>query len=104
MVRQQVSLLAHSSWDCKFFWLSPSHGGCYARTERSNLFWSHWSNQWLKSELLAISAEHGIRSGLLPGPHKDPFDRMLIAQSQAQHTPIISDEAVFESYGVRRVW
>src|SRR6266566_206751 len=30
-----------------FFWLSPSHGGCYAQTERSNLFWSHWSNQWL---------------------------------------------------------
>ena len=55
-------------------------------------------------ELLAISAEHGIRAGLLPGPHKDPFDRMLIAQSQAEHTPIISNEAVFESYGVRRVW
>ena len=31
-------------------------------------------------ELLAISAEHGIRAGLLPGPHKDPFDRMLIAR------------------------
>jgi PIN domain nuclease of toxin-antitoxin system len=55
-------------------------------------------------ELLAISAEHGIRAGLLPGPHKDPFDRMLIAQSQAENTPIISNEAVFESYGVRRVW
>ncbi len=55
-------------------------------------------------ELLAISAEHGIRAGLLPGPHKDPFDRMLIAQSQAENTPIISNEAVFESYGVRRLW
>ena len=55
-------------------------------------------------ELLAISAEHGIRAGLLPGPHKDPFDRMLIAQSQAENVPIISNEAVFESYGVRRVW
>ena len=55
-------------------------------------------------ELLAISAEHGIRAGLLPGPHKDPFDRMLIAQSQAENVPIISNEAVFEGYGVRRVW
>ncbi len=55
-------------------------------------------------ELLAISAEHGIRAGLLPGPHKDPFDRMLIAQSQAENTPIISNEAVFDSYGVRRMW
>jgi PIN domain nuclease of toxin-antitoxin system len=55
-------------------------------------------------ELLAISAEHGIRAGLLPGPHKDPFDRMLVAQSQAENTPIISNEAVFDSYGVRRMW
>ena len=54
--------------------------------------------------LLAISAEHGIRAGLLPGPHKDPFDRMLIAQSQAENAPIISIEALFESYGVRRLW
>jgi PIN domain nuclease of toxin-antitoxin system len=55
-------------------------------------------------QLLPISAEHGIRAGLLPGPHKDPFDRMLIAQSQAENTPIISNEAVFETYGVRRLW
>ena len=54
--------------------------------------------------LLSISAEHGIRAGLLPGIHKDPFDRMLIAQSQAENVPIISNEAVFDSYGVRRLW
>jgi len=55
-------------------------------------------------ELLTISAEHSIRAGLLPGPHKDPFDRMLIAQAQAENMPIISNETVFESYGVRRIW
>jgi len=55
-------------------------------------------------QLLAIAAEHGIRAGMLPGPHKDPFDRMLIAQSQAENTPIISNEVVFERYGVRRLW
>jgi PIN domain nuclease of toxin-antitoxin system len=54
--------------------------------------------------LLPISAEHGIRAGLLPGPHKDPFDRMLIAQSQAENTPILSNEIVFDNYGVRRLW
>jgi PIN domain nuclease of toxin-antitoxin system len=46
-------------------------------------------------QLLPISAEHGIRAGLLPGSVKDPFDRMLIAQSQAENVPIISNEAVF---------
>ena len=55
-------------------------------------------------QLLPISAEHGIRAGLLPGTHKDPFDRMLIAQSQAENMPIISNEVVFETYGVRRLW
>lgn len=55
-------------------------------------------------ELLPISAEHGIRAGLLPVLHKDPFDRMLIAQSQSENIPIISNEAVFDAYGVRRLW
>jgi PIN domain nuclease of toxin-antitoxin system len=55
-------------------------------------------------QLLPISAEHGIRAGLLPGPHKDPFDRMLIAQSQAENAPVISNEGIFDTYGVRRLW
>jgi PIN domain nuclease of toxin-antitoxin system len=55
-------------------------------------------------ELLAISAEHGVRGGLLPGPHRDPFDRMLIAQSQAENIPGITNETAFDSYGVRRLW
>ena len=53
---------------------------------------------------LAVSGEHVIRAGLLPGPPRDPFDRMLVAQAQAENIPIISNEALFESYGVRRLW
>jgi PIN domain nuclease of toxin-antitoxin system len=55
-------------------------------------------------ELLTISAEHGIRGGILPGSHRDPFDRMLIAQSQAENIPVITNERAFDSYGVRRLW
>ncbi|PYP88224.1 MAG: PIN domain nuclease [Candidatus Angelobacter sp. Gp1-AA117] len=55
-------------------------------------------------EQLLISADHSIRAGLLPGPHKDPFDRMLIAQAQAENVPIISNDAAFDQYGVRRIW
>lgn len=55
-------------------------------------------------QLLGISADHGIRSGLLPGPHKDPFDRMLMAQAQAENIPIISNDKAFDAYGVRRLW
>jgi len=55
-------------------------------------------------QMLPISVDHGIRAGLLPGSHKDPFDRMLIAQSQADNLPILSNETVFDSYGIRRMW
>ena len=54
--------------------------------------------------ILDITADHAVRAGLLPGPHKDPFDRMLISQAQAESVPIITNERVFEAYGVRRIW
>jgi PIN domain nuclease of toxin-antitoxin system len=57
-----------------------------------------------RMEILAVSAEHGIRAGLLPGPHKDPFDRMLIAQAQAENLPILSNDRALDGYGVRRLW
>jgi PIN domain nuclease of toxin-antitoxin system len=53
---------------------------------------------------LLITAAHAIRAGLLPGPHKDPFDRMLIAQAQAENLAIVSKDSVFDHYGVRRIW
>ncbi len=55
-------------------------------------------------QALSITAAHGLRAGLLPGPHKDPFDRMLIAQAQAENLTIVSNDAVFDRYGVRRLW
>jgi len=54
--------------------------------------------------ILDITANHAIRAGLLPGPHKDPFDRMLISQAQAESVPIVTNERIFQAYGVRRVW
>lgn len=53
---------------------------------------------------LDITTDHAVRAGLLPGPHKDPFDRMLISQGQAENLPIVTNERIFETYGVRRVW
>ena len=53
---------------------------------------------------LAITADHATRAGLLAGPHKDPFDCMLTAQAQAEALPIVSNDAAFNVYGVRRMW
>lgn len=53
---------------------------------------------------LPVSLEHGQRAGSLPGPHRDPFDRMLIAQAQAENLHLLSNERIFDRYGVVRVW
>jgi PIN domain nuclease of toxin-antitoxin system len=53
---------------------------------------------------LPITVGHAQRAGSLPGPHRDPFDRMLIAQAQALDLVLVSNEAVFDSFGVRRLW
>jgi PIN domain nuclease of toxin-antitoxin system len=55
-------------------------------------------------ESLSISTEHGIRAGSLPGVHKDPFDRMLVAQAQLEGLAIVSNDALLDGYGVSRVW
>jgi len=55
-------------------------------------------------EALSITLAHAVRAGALPGPHKDPFDRILIAQAQAENLPIVSIDRVFDAYGVRRLW
>ena len=55
-------------------------------------------------EILAVTAEHAIRAGLLPGPHQDPFDRMLIAQALCENIPIVSNDRAFDAYGMHRIW
>ena len=53
---------------------------------------------------LPITLDHAVRAGLLVQHHKDPFDRMLAAQAQAENLPIISNDPVFDKYSVRRIW
>lgn len=55
-------------------------------------------------ESLSISTEHGIRAGSLPGSHKDPFDRMLVAQAQIESLVIVSNDPLLDGYGVSRAW
>jgi PIN domain nuclease of toxin-antitoxin system len=55
-------------------------------------------------ELLDIHVEHVAMVATLPFHHRDPFDRLLIAQSLADDLPILSADAAFEAYSVRRIW
>lgn len=54
-------------------------------------------------EILAISFFHGERAGLLPPLHRDPFDRMLIAQAQAEGLDIVTGDGALADYGVRTI-
>ena len=53
---------------------------------------------------LAITVDEAARAGALPGPHRDPFDRMLIAQALTHNLVFISNESLFDRYGVHRLW
>jgi PIN domain nuclease of toxin-antitoxin system len=53
---------------------------------------------------LPILLSHAIRAGTLAGDHRDPFDRMLISQAQAENLSVISNDRIFDVYHVRRIW
>jgi PIN domain nuclease of toxin-antitoxin system len=55
-------------------------------------------------DLLPISLRHATHVEALPDHHRDPFDRLLIAQSQLEGFPIISIDGQLDAYGVVRFW
>jgi PIN domain nuclease of toxin-antitoxin system len=71
------------------WWLDGDVAGCLARQ---------------RFESLDITVLHAQRAGRLPGTHRDPFDRMLIAQAQIEDLPIVTNDEVFDGYGVTRLW
>ena len=53
---------------------------------------------------LPISAAHAVEAASLPRKHRDPFDRMLVAQSRVEGLPLVSDDPVLKQYGARILW
>ena len=56
-----------------------------------------------RMEALPMTMEHALAAGALPGPHQDPFDRMLIAQSQIEDLPIVTSDPAF-AHSVELLW
>lgn len=52
-------------------------------------------------EILLIAPEHILQVSVLPFHHRDPFDRIIIAQSQVENLPIMTDDGEFGNYGVK---
>src|SRR5713101_9883728 len=53
---------------------------------------------------LDVSIDHALLAGSLPGPHRDPFGRMLIAQARLHSLPIVTLDSFFGDYGVNVIW
>lgn len=54
--------------------------------------------------LLPIALEHIFTLNDLPHHHRDPFDRLLLAQSKFEKMPILSIDSIFDAYEVERIW
>jgi PIN domain nuclease of toxin-antitoxin system len=55
-------------------------------------------------EVLPISLAHLAAVAALPFRHRDPFDRLLIAQASVERAPVVSGDAAFDAYAVQRIW
>ncbi len=55
-------------------------------------------------DLLPIEIPHILELRSLPLHHRDPFDRMLIAQAVAENLPIVGADSAFDAYPIRRLW
>lgn len=53
---------------------------------------------------LSVTVAHVLEAGRLPGLHRDPFDRILIAQALIEDLEIVSSDRIFRDYGVRVIW
>ncbi len=55
-------------------------------------------------ELLPIQPRHAVGAGMLEIPHRDPFDRLLIYQARSESLILVSNEKLFDNFGVERIW
>ena len=55
-------------------------------------------------DLLPISLDHATAVEGLPMHHRDPFDRLLIAQAMVEGLSLVSADGVFDQYGISRLW
>ena len=55
-------------------------------------------------DILPIQVEHTAQIIEMPQHHRDPFDRLIIAQSLVENIPLLSVDVIFDDYGVQRIW
>jgi PIN domain nuclease of toxin-antitoxin system len=54
--------------------------------------------------VISLTLDHALAAAALPGPHRDPWDRIMIAQAQAEKLSVVTVDHVFSDYGVPVLW
>ena len=90
--RNQVFISAASAWEIS---IKKSLGKLIAPDNMDAIIDDEGFDQ------LTITVFHAEQAGRLPGHHKDPFDRMLIAQAQAEGLDIVTSDKKIAKYGIR---
>jgi PIN domain nuclease of toxin-antitoxin system len=54
--------------------------------------------------MLAVTLEHAVAAASMPGPHRDPWDRLLMAQARLDRLTVVTVDPVFADYGVATLW
>ncbi|MFN8626454.1 MAG: type II toxin-antitoxin system VapC family toxin [Candidatus Binatia bacterium] len=68
------------------------------------LEWMNRAIADLGATILPITVEYANVQATLPKHHRDPFDRMLIAQAQSEDIHLAANEGTFDRYGIKRLW
>ena len=72
--------------------LPPMPGDLSAELRRENM------------SVLPISLDHALSAAVLPGPHRDPWDRIMMAQARAEGCRIVTLDPVFSDYDIPVLW
>jgi len=97
--QQQVYISPASYWEVAI----KIKLGAYTLNVPFDCFWNEAINAGGLT-LLPIAITHAAQLTELPLHHRDPFDRMLVAQSRVENLPVVSCDAQLDRYGIRRIW
>ena len=100
MIRQRYCHVSHASlWE-----ITLKHGaGKLDLPDTPRLCWAEQVRRWGLVEL-HLSAEALLRGSELPPHHKDPFDRVILAQAAMEGLHVVSPDGAFPAYGIPLLW
>jgi PIN domain nuclease of toxin-antitoxin system len=95
----KISVSAASAWE-----IATKHRiGKYPQGEIIISEWNERISVDRFSELL-INCAHALKAGSMPGVHRDPFDRMIAAQSLTEGLPVLTPDALITELGAETIW